>query len=394
MVQPLPSGPPQILLRGGYHARYVAGHIVYIHDGTLFAVPFDLDHLKITGQAVPAIEHIDTQPSSGSAQFEISNKGTFAYLPGTITDAGSSIVWLSRDGKTSPLRPERSVWNNPRFSPDGQKLAIEINDAKGNDLWTYEWARDTLTRLTFDNKENRGPVWTPDGRRIVFVSQRDNAGLNLYWMRSDGGQIERLTESPYIQMPGSWHPSGKYLAYSEQTAKAGADLMILPMEGDEKSGWKPGKPEVFLSTPKNEFQPMFSPDGRWIAYQSDESGVLQVFVRPFHSPGDRQQVTPAGGVDPTWSLTRREILYRSLDNHIMVASYAIEGDSFKAGKPQVWSETPVLALRNRSMDLHSDGERFAAASVSSVAGGVKHDKVVLIFNFYDELRRIAPVSKR
>jgi serine/threonine-protein kinase len=171
--------------------------------------------------------------------------------------------------------------------------------------------------------------------------------------------------------------------------------MILPIEGDETSGWKPGKPSVFLSTPANEGEPMFSPDGRWIAYTSDESGRNEVFVRPFPGPGGKWQVSTAGGVEAAWSRTRRELLYRGPDNRIMVASYTVEGDSFKADKPRVWSEQAILPPRRapRGFDLHPDGERIAAA-VPSGQPEEKLDKVTFIFNFFDELRRIAPPAKK
>jgi serine/threonine-protein kinase len=170
--------------------------------------------------------------------------------------------------------------------------------------------------------------------------------------------------------------------------------MILPIEGDDASGWKPGKPSVFLSTPANEQEPMFSPDGRWIAYTSSESGRIEVFVRPFPGPGGKWQISTAGGLHATWSRTRRELLYVGPDYRIMVVSYSVEGDSFKADKPHVWSEQPILPRpRERSFDLHPDGERLAVA-VPSGQPEEKLDKVTFIFNFFDELRRIAPPSKK
>ena len=172
--------------------------------------------------------------------------------------------------------------------------------------------------------------------------------------------------------------------------------MILPVEGDEKSGWKPGKPSVFLSSPAAEQEPMFSPDGRWIAYQSNESGRFEVFVRPFPGPGGKWQISTAGGDHPTWSQARHELFYRTpQDNRIMVATYTVEGDSFKADKPRLWSEQPILPRsRQRVFDLHPDGERLAASVVTGPQAEEKRDKVVFIFNFFDELRRIAPVGRK
>jgi len=166
--------------------------------------------------------------------------------------------------------------------------------------------------------------------------------------------------------------------------------MILPIEGDETSGWKPGKPLVFLNGPARERYPTFSPDGRWIAYMSNESGRDEVYVRPFPGPGGKWQVSTAGGFYPTWSRTRRELFYAAPDNRIMVAPYTVAGDSFLPAKPDVWSSTPFAARQGqRSFDLHPDGERFAVPPAADATAD-KRDKVVFIFNFFDELRRLAP----
>jgi hypothetical protein len=185
----------------------------------------------------------------------------------------------------------------------------------------------------------------------------------------------------------------EYLAFYELTPQNANDLMILPIEGDEKSGWKPGKPSVFLSTPAGEAEPIFSPDGRWIAYPSNESDRNEVFVRPFPGPGGKWQISTAGGTYAAWSQKRRELFYLTPDLRIMVASYTAEGDSFKADKPRLWSEQAIVPLRTqRLFDLHPDGERIAAA-VASGQAEEKFDKVTFVFNFFDELRGIAPATK-
>ena len=229
----------------------------------------------------------------------MSDTGTLVYLPGQSAGGDAPIDWMDHTGKTTPLRAAAANWSNPRFSPDGRRLALDIGGGTGLDVWVYEWARDTLTRLTFDPGADRNPVWTPDGRRIVFASARgDKSTPNLYWQRADGtGDVQRLTESKNLQYPASWHPSGKFLAFEENVPQTGRDLLMLPMEGDEASGWKPGKPTVFLNSPANEREPMFSPDGRWLAYESNESGRFEVYVRPFPGPGGKWQISTSGGAN-------------------------------------------------------------------------------------------------
>jgi serine/threonine-protein kinase len=394
VVQSLSTGARKIVQRGGYHGRYLpSGHLVYVHDGTLFSASFDLDRLEATSQPVPALEGVNVLPRSGAAQVAVSGNGTLLYVPGWTTANNAAISWMDSSGKPTPLRSTPADWSNPSFAPDGRRLAVDIADKGQTDVWVYEWARDTLTRLTFDPALDQKPIWTPDGRRITFMSQRNGGAYHLYWQRADGtGEVQRLTESNAPQFPASWHPSGRFLAFNEvsQTAQ---DLMILPMEGDEASGWRPGKPTVFLNSPFIEVEPMFSPDGRWLAYQSDESGRFEVYVRPFPGPGGKWQVSTAGGQFPIWSRARPELFYATPDDRIMVATYTGDGDSFQVAKPIVWSATPFARrTRQRSFDLHPDGHRFALAAAPENESVVKQDKVVFIFNFFEELKHLVPAK--
>ncbi|MGH9256016.1 MAG: TolB family protein, partial [Vicinamibacterales bacterium] len=346
---------------------------------------------------VPVLDSVAATAGVDAAQFAVSDTGAALYLPGQGR-SGAPIGWMTREGPMTSLRAAPANWSNPAFAPDGRRLAVEIADGANVDVWVYEWARDTLSRLTFGVAYDTKPVWTPDGRRIAFGSNRDNnRAPNLYWQAADGtGDVQRLTESQSGQYPASWHPSGKFLAFQE--ASNSGDIMMLPMDGDEASGWKPGKPTVFLSGPYTEAEPMFSPDGRWLAYASFESGRSEVYVRPFPGPGGKWQISTGGGNYPTWSRTRPELFYGTQDQRIMVASYAVEGDSFRADKPRLWSEARFQPRPSRrSFDVHPDGTRFAVAPVSDTQDGVRQDgvrqdAVVLISNFFDELRRVAPAQ--
>jgi serine/threonine-protein kinase len=416
VVAPLAGGAPKIVMRGAYYGRYVpsgsdsptsglatpkrseGGHLLYMQQGTLFAVPFSLDRLETAGQAVPAIDGLSANAGIGSATVAFSSDGTLVYVPGSAQSNVNSLDWMTRDGKTSPLRAAKAGWANPRFSPNGQKIAMEITDSKQRDIWVYDWARDTLTQLTFDPGNDRFPVWTPDGKRIVFGSDRAKQGvINLYWVNADGtGEPTRLTDSPNQQQAVSWHPSGKFLAFHENRgASTGLDLMMLPMEGDAVRGWTPGTPTVFLATPATEVLPSFSPDGRWLAYQSNESGAFEIYVRAFPGPGGKWRVSSDGGVWPAWSPASRELVFLN-QSKVMVAPYTVEGDSFKADKPQLWSPTGYQSVGGAGFGpyaIHPDGKRLALAAADATGPGTIQDKVVFISNFFDYLNKIAPAKK-
>jgi serine/threonine-protein kinase len=390
-VQKLPGGPRKVLQKNAYFGRYSrSGHLLYMQQNTLFAAPFDVNRLEITGSAVTVTDSPLTY--NGSSQFAISDTGTAAYVQSAKTSVATPISWLDSAGKLSPLRAVEADWSSPSFSPDGTRLAMDISDGTQTDIWIYDWAHDAMSRLTFDPADDVRPSWSPDGRRVVFASKRENGVQNLYWQRADGvGEAQKLTDGPNLKYGGSLHPSGKFLAYGEMRPQTAGDIMILPLDGDETVGWKPGTPTVFLSTRFNEGSPMFSPDGRWIAYLSNESGRNEVYVRPFPGPGGKWQIWNGLADDPIWSRTRHELLFVSaVDLRIMSAPYAVEGDSFRAEKPQFWSQglfTPRTRPMSRDVDLHPDGLRFAIAP-GSAATNAKLDKIVLTFNFFDELNRL------
>ncbi len=398
------AGLAKIVVRGAYYGRYVpSGHVIYMKQGTLFAAPFDSVRLETTGPAVPAIEGITSSANSGRAQVAFSAEGTLVYVPGAVTsNLSNPIDWVARDGKVSVLRAAKAEWAQPRFSPDGRKLALDIDDGKQRDIWVYDVARDALTQLTFDPGSDTFPVWTLDGKRIVFASDRAGPGgpRNLHWVNADGtGEVTRLTDGPEDQRPMSWHPSGRFLAFMATDSRATnsrtgwGDVSILPMDVDAAKGWTPGKPTAFLATPSAEFGPVFSPDGRFIAYFSNEAGgnTFHVYVRPFPGPGGPWRISTEFGTWPRWSRAAPELLYVT-GGKVMVAPFAVKGDSFLADTPRLWSPTSIRELGNSSAyDLHPDGKRIAAVAVQDQA--VAQDKVVLMTNFFDYLRKIAPVKK-
>ncbi len=399
VVHALEGDRRKVLHRGGYHGRYLpSGHLVFIHEGTLFAAPFNLDRLELTGQPVPALAGVSANPNTAGAQFAFSRDGTLVYQRGEGLGLATSIQWMDREGKLQPLRAAPGLYNNIRFSSDGGRLALDILEGKNRDVWVYEWGRDTPSRLTFDPGVDYFPEWTPDGRRIAFSSTRaDPATGNLYWQRADGtGEAERLTESQNSQFPRSWHPSGKFLAFQEGNPQTSFDILILPLTGDEASAVEAGEahglPERPLRRSAGGLLAGRSLAGVWLQRVRTHGGVRASVP----GSGGKWQVSIAGGRLPTWSRSRRELFYQSGDGRIAVAAYTVGGDGFSAEKPRVWSPAivPLRGLGNRNFDLHPDGERVAVLKASGEQPEARRDHVTLIQNFFDELRRLAPAGRR
>ena len=331
VAQPLPSGPSKVVLRSAHYARYLrSGHLVYAQGATLFVVPFDVNRLEVTGQPVVLVQGVKAFRLSGASLFDVSDSGTLAYVAGSLIGTDASMLWMRRDGTMTPMRAIPRDWRAARFSPDGTRIAFHLDDGRQLDVYTYEWARDFTTRLTFSPAVDSNPVWSPDGRSIVFSSSQGVKQLaNLYWAFADGSsEVHRLTESDDIQLATSWHPSGKYLALDQQISRQQWDLIVLPMDVSG-SGWKAGAPTRVISKIARRPGAVFSPDGRWLAYTSNESGRSEVFVRSFPDPGLQWQVSTSGGSTPMWSRRRDELLYLSPDSHVMVVSYTIEGNTFR-----------------------------------------------------------------
>jgi Tol biopolymer transport system component len=397
------SGQTKVLLHKGYYPRYLpSGHLLYVHEGTIFASLFDAKRLELTGKPVPIVEGVVTAAGNGGAQFSFSDTGNLAYVPGRRTSQDFGIFWMDIAGKFTPLREAKADYYDLKFSPDGTRIALELNDGKRNDIWVYEAALDTLTRLTFGGEANLAPVWSPDGQRIVYTTMDNRDQYDLYWKRADGaGDPVRLTQTKNAKYAGSWSPDGKVLAFEQRNADTFWGIATLSVEGDEKSGWRVGEPKPFSSGPSNQRTPALSPDGRWLAYRSDESGTPEVYVQPFTGPARRWQVSAGGGCNPVWSRKGRELFFRTAtftggqDVKVMSAAYTISSDSFRAEKPRPWSPGlfSILGLANTGYDVHPDGKRVAVLRAPDAGPNAAVTKVSFIFNFFDELRRKVPSGK-
>jgi serine/threonine-protein kinase len=386
----LKTGQVKIVQRGGYYGRYLpAGYLVYVHQGVLFGVKFDPAKLQASGAPVPILQDVAANPTTGGGQFDFSwgpsGHGTFVYAAGKSTAQAWQVDWLDSSGKMQPLLATPGAYGLPRLSPDGRKLAF----LNGGDIYIYDIDRDTSSRLTFAG-ENGVPVWAPDGKHIAFQT----VGAGLFWIRSDGaGNPQRVLESSNnTVLPGSFSPDGRRLAYVESSPDTGVDIWTLPLDLTDPDHPKPGKPEPFLRTPADESVPRFSPDGRWIAYRSNESGGTEIYVRPFPAGnGGKWQISSGGGLYGLWAKNGHELFYETGDNRIMAADYTVDGGSFVPGKPRVWSDKQLFYTGTSNLDITPDGKRFAVFTLPETAPGAKGSvHVTMLENFFDELKRRIP----
>ena len=381
------TGKRTTLVTGAYFGRYLpSGHLLYVRQGVLMAAPFDPDRLEIRGAPVPLLDDVATDSSTAAAQFDFSPAGTFIYRSAKGPSAWT-VDWLDSSGAMQPLIPAPGAYLSPKFSPDGVRLAFSVYSGKGPEIYSRDLARGTMTRITFGGQSSLGPVWTPDGKHIVFYFSVAG-GYAIGWVRSDGaGEARTLFKSRNFIVPYSFSPDGLRLAYYEQDARTNRALWILTLDTGNGEYPRTGEPQPFLRTAFNELDPVFSRDCRWIMYASDESGRMEVYVRPFPGPGGKWQISSDGGEFSFWAPNGRDLFYETLDNRIMVVPFTARGDSFSVGKPVIWPASPILGLPYSNLDLHPDGKRFAVFS--------RHENsqqlhLTLLVNFLDEVARRAP----
>ena len=395
-VLSLKTGQWKTVQQGGYFGRYLAtsnraGQLVYVHQGTLLGVAFDLDRLEVRGTPAPLLEDVAGDQVTAGGQFDVSRNGTFVYLGGK-SSVTWPLVWLDSTGKTEPLLASPGAYYSPRLSPDGKRMAVSVST---NAIAVYDSQRDTMTPLTFKPQFTNYPVWTPDGKHIVFEAAAA-AGTTLQWARSDGaGESQPLLESKTGLRPYSFSPDGMRLAFSEDRVDSGSDLWTLPLDLSDPEHPKAGKPELYLRTMFGD-EPAFSPDGRWIAYRSIATGTNEVYVQTFPGPGGKWLISTGGGRHPVWSRNGSELFYQAQDYRIMVATYSARGDSFTSDKPRPWANTQILEPNalNWNLDLAPDGKRFVVAPRPDATGGQKGSvHVTVLLNFFDELRRKTQAGK-
>jgi eukaryotic-like serine/threonine-protein kinase len=392
VMQSLATSERRVVIPSGTFPRYAASeHLIYAQDGNLMAAPFDLQRLQVTGAAVPVIEGVLSLATNGATQYGISSSGALVYIPGKPPGA-RRLAWVSRNGAEQILAAPPHNYLVPRVSPDGRRAAVSITE-QDTQIWLYDFARDTLTRLTFGGTLNELPAWTPDGKRIAFTSNREGPE-NIFWQLADGsGGLERLTTSERDQVPRSFSPDGQLLAFVEGDPNTGFDIWVLRLSDPSlRSGQAPSagsgqsrKAEPFLKTPFTESAPNFSPDGHWLAYISDESGRKEIYVQPYPGPGGKYQIPTEDGSEPVWNPNGRELFYRSGDK--MMAVDVMTQPSFSVGKPRMLFQGAYLrAFGAQPMyDVSPDGQRFLMIKPSEQT--VSLTQIVVVQNWFEELKR-------
>ncbi|HEY2796868.1 MAG TPA: protein kinase [Thermoanaerobaculia bacterium] len=329
------------------------GQLLFVRDRTLVAQPFDAGALKITGEALPLAEKIGTD-NVGLARFSVSSNGVLAYRTG---ETGGRLLWRDRSGKELDTLGDPGDYANPALSPSGDRLAFSLTDSRSGkgDIWIRDLARGVNSRFTLGAGNNVRAVWSPDGATIVFTSDRSGV-FDVYEKSAKGAGEEKLllhTDEP--KSASSWTRDGRYIAYVSRNPKTLFDLWALPTIGDRK-------PVPIAVTAFNEQSPMFSPDGRYIAFVSNESGRDEIYVQTFPEPGGKWQVSNEGGSDPSWRGDGKEIYYRSPDQKLMAVEIRAGAD-FQAGVPQALFPIRIRigAPRNKYTPS-ADGQRFMIAA--------------------------------
>jgi Tol biopolymer transport system component len=371
--------------KGGANGQYVeSGHLTFVRGTTLFAIPFDISRLEVAGGEVPVIEDVSVIGPAGTADYSVSASGVLAYFssPGT---SGTTLAWADRSGQTKVLPGQsRQAWGTGRLSPDGRLVANGIsNDRNGRDIWTFDVERGTLTRLSFGapNDNNDFPIWSPDGRR-VFYNGVANDKHGLYSVPADASAKPTLilsTESSAT--PRSMTPDGRTLIYVEAGPDKRARLLLLPTDSP------PGQPRpLHPDAAGAETDAHVSPDGRWVAYESNESGTTEVYVQPFPGPGPKIRISLDGGSTPRWSRDGRELLFWArVPIAKLMAVDVVTAPEFRAGTPRELFQQPSTT----TWDITPDRNRFLV-ELSARAGG---STLAIVTNWFEELRRRVPGRK-
>ena len=371
---------PKVIVHASSSMAFAGGFLLYMREQSLLAQPFDATRLEVTGDAFPIAEQIQYDGSFNRANFSISENGTLAYQTGSST-GGRQLIWFDRSGKSLGKVGKLGEYFSARLSPDGKRLAVDLYDPQSRniDVWLCELARDAWTRFTFDPGIDRYPVWSSDGSRVYFNSNRRGGHFDIYQRSSSGaGTDELVLTSSEDKIPSNASVDGRYLAYhTTGNTKTQSDLWALPLSSQVN------EPIQFLRTEFAEQAGVFSPDGKWLAYSSNESSKFQVYVRPFPGSGGKFQISTTGGGRPHWRRDGKELFYLADDNKLMAAEVKASGGSFEVGAVRTLFDAHPYLL-GAVYDCTSDGQRFL---VNTIAGEERSTPVTLVVNWNMELKR-------
>jgi serine/threonine-protein kinase len=373
------------LIKGAVSPQYASsGHLLFAQEGNILAAPFDVERLTITGPASPLVEGVLQSRFSGVAQYAVSRNGSLVFVSGGMQTDQRRMVWVDRNGKDQAIGAPVRGYLYPHVSPDGQHVALSVTEATSS-IWFYDLVRETMTRLTFEGKQNNSAVWSPDSKRIAFHSRSEGPDT-IYSKPAEGGQPEKLFVNESNVVPTSWSPDGKALAFLKISPTTRFDLWTLSLNDHN------AKP--FLETPANEGAARFSPDGHWLAYVSDKSGRYEVYVRAYPGADHEFPISTDGGTEPVWNPKGHELFYRS-GNKMMVVDYVPTQPIFTAGKPRVLFEGQFLPTpaTTPNYDVSPDGQRFLMLKAAEPEGEGP-TQINIVFNWFEELKRRVPGTKR
>ncbi len=375
-VGSIDSGETKQLVPSISRAEYAPpGYLLYVRDGTLLAQEFDADNLRLTGEPFPVVERLPYFDKTGWAEFSLSENGVLAHMNNIWT---TQLVWLDRGGREIGQVGATGEHYKPRLSPDGQKVVMATTDRQtgSGDLWIHDIARDTRTRFTAGASDDSDPVWSPDGRRLSFFSCCESGKSNL--RIKDLSDTTGTGESPFqsgFNSPLDWSPDGRFILYTQSQPTTQGNIWVLPLFGEQK-------PFPFLQTQFEETDARFSPDGRWVAFVSNESGRNEVYVTRFDQPGEKWRISTTGGRSPRWRRDGKELFYLAADKKLMVVAIKSAAATFEASAP-----TPLFKIDSiieGDYEVTADGQRFL---INSSVAGAQSLPFTVVLNWTKDLKR-------
>lgn len=385
-IRSLKTGQQAVLVEGASSPRYIpSGYLLYVQSSTLMAMPFDPATFQLGGASITVLDGIVTKGSITS-NYAIGRDGTLVYIPGSTVTYVSRFIWKDRTGRTLGVAAgdQLEFPRYPRISRDGRRLVVTVGPSNEGSVWVYDLGGSAQALKLTTSAHNVSPTWSPDGSRVAFNSTREGLARNIYVLPSDGSILEpeRVVASDHDKAPSAWSPDGQSLLFNDNGGETKGDVWLLPMAGDRK-------PRPWLQTAFAEGEAAFSPDGRWVAYASDQTGDFEVWVRPFPGPGSPTRVSPAGGHDPVWARNGRELFYQQ-GQKLMAAEVTGSSGALQFKTPHLLFEGGFISWEPntpRSYDVSPDG-RFLMIEPTPTYS----QRLNVVINWGQELKARVPVK--